>query len=249
MLIPLIPVTELSEKNKTNVMQASIVHDVVVQLPRAQLIEIDPMIVAWCQTHRRGLTLGSFSLHEIDMALQWLNHGIKRIVLTLNSTISLDLVKASVSRLPAERVILKLGEEEEEDKFLKYAEIFPLVHAVLVKSTSLHHVITPHDNDVHLIVQVPTCSPEQVGDYHKKHIDVLMINMHDQVGACFVACARTDRLDGLFTTVVTDASGVALGLVYSSQESILEAIQSRRGVYYSRSRYEQFRMSPDETHA
>ncbi len=50
------------------------------------------------------------------------------------------------------------------------------------------------------------------------------------------ACARTDRPDGLYSTVVTDENGVALGLVYSSADSIAAAITSGRGVYYSRSR-------------
>lgn len=52
----------------------------------------------------------------------------------------------------------------------------------------------------------------------------------------FVNCLRTDRCDGLFTTVVADEGGVALGLVYSSKESISAAVASGRGVYYSRSR-------------
>ena len=56
------------------------------------------------------------------------------------------------------------------------------------------------------------------------------------VGTCAVACARSDRPDGLYTTVVSDECGKTLGLVYSSAESIVEAIRSRRGVYYSRSR-------------
>ena len=35
---------------------------------------------------------------------------------------------------------------------------------------------------------------------------------------------------------MTDENGIALGLVYSSAESIKEAVVTRRGVYYSRSR-------------
>lgn len=46
----------------------------------------------------------------------------------------------------------------------------------------------------------------------------------------------TDRPDGLFPTVVTDERGQALGLVYSSKESIREAVRRRAGVYRSRSR-------------
>lgn len=56
------------------------------------------------------------------------------------------------------------------------------------------------------------------------------------IGPCFAACARSDRPDGLYTTVVVDEGGVALGLVYSSSESIAEAVRCKRGVYYSRSR-------------
>lgn len=46
----------------------------------------------------------------------------------------------------------------------------------------------------------------------------------------------SDRADGLWPTVVADEHGVALGLVYSSLESLRAAIESGRGVYQSRSR-------------
>lgn len=49
-------------------------------------------------------------------------------------------------------------------------------------------------------------------------------------------CARTDRPDSLITTVVCDLTGVAMGLVYSSVESIEKMVNDMRGVYYSRSR-------------
>lgn len=47
---------------------------------------------------------------------------------------------------------------------------------------------------------------------------------------------RSDRQDGLVPTVVTDEAGVALGLAYSSDESILEALKTQTGVYQSRKR-------------
>jgi phosphoribosyl-AMP cyclohydrolase len=46
----------------------------------------------------------------------------------------------------------------------------------------------------------------------------------------------SDRADGLWPTVVVDERGVALGLVYSSRESVREAVRRRMGVYQSRSR-------------
>jgi phosphoribosyl-ATP pyrophosphohydrolase/phosphoribosyl-AMP cyclohydrolase/histidinol dehydrogenase len=57
-----------------------------------------------------------------------------------------------------------------------------------------------------------------------------------QLGLAYAACCRTDRPDGLFTTVVCSRQGQALGLVYSSAESIVAALDNGRGVYYSRSR-------------
>ena len=47
---------------------------------------------------------------------------------------------------------------------------------------------------------------------------------------------RSDRPDGLWPTVVVDESGTALGLVYSSAESLGRAMEERRGIYQSRTR-------------
>ncbi|KAJ3312037.1 trifunctional histidinol dehydrogenase [Boothiomyces sp. JEL0838] len=55
-------------------------------------------------------------------------------------------------------------------------------------------------------------------------VDVLLVN------------SKSDREDGLFPTVVVDPQGVALGLCYSSKESIVEALKTKSGVYFSRTR-------------
>ncbi|CAG8586148.1 10431_t:CDS:2 [Acaulospora colombiana] len=52
----------------------------------------------------------------------------------------------------------------------------------------------------------------------------------------FSCSLKSDRPDGLFVTVVVDEGGVALGVVYSSTESVREAIKTRKGVYQSRKR-------------
>jgi len=51
-----------------------------------------------------------------------------------------------------------------------------------------------------------------------------------------VAPMRSDRADGLWPTVVVDECGRALGLCWSNLESVREAVATRRGVYWSRSR-------------
>lgn len=46
----------------------------------------------------------------------------------------------------------------------------------------------------------------------------------------------SDREDGLWPTVVTDESGVALGLAWSNLESLRAAVDRQQGVYWSRTR-------------
>lgn len=47
---------------------------------------------------------------------------------------------------------------------------------------------------------------------------------------------KSDRPDGLIPTVVCDENNTALGLVYSSEESVGEALKTQTGVYQSRKR-------------
>ncbi|KAJ2904525.1 histidinol dehydrogenase-domain-containing protein [Zalerion maritima] len=47
---------------------------------------------------------------------------------------------------------------------------------------------------------------------------------------------KSDRPDGLIPTVVCDESGIALGLVYSSEDSVRESLRTWTGVYQSRKR-------------
>ncbi|KAF2868817.1 tri-functional histidine biosynthesis protein [Massariosphaeria phaeospora] len=64
----------------------------------------------------------------------------------------------------------------------------------------------------------------------KKDTDLL------SVAKIVMANATSDRPDGLFSTLVTDERGIALGLVYSSEESVAESLRTGRGVYQSRKR-------------
>ncbi|MBL0927233.1 MAG: phosphoribosyl-ATP diphosphatase [Phycisphaerales bacterium] len=56
------------------------------------------------------------------------------------------------------------------------------------------------------------------------------------LGEAFAAPLKSDRADGLIPTVVCDEHGLALGLAYSSRETLAEAVRTRRGVYHSRAR-------------
>jgi phosphoribosyl-ATP pyrophosphohydrolase len=58
------------------------------------------------------------------------------------------------------------------------------------------------------------------------------LSLADAIGAPL----RSDRSDGLWPTVVVDEHGIALGLCWSSQESLRLAVEERRGIYHSRTR-------------
>mmetsp|Transcript_40317 Transcript_40317/g.78852 ORF Transcript_40317/g.78852 Transcript_40317/m.78852 type:complete len:458 (-) Transcript_40317:51-1424(-) len=95
-------------------------------------------------------------------------------------------------------------------------------------------------SDTHLIVRLQDPAPTVVAELAARGARVLL-GPAPPSAAVFAAslCStfRTDRPDGLFTTVVCGrAHGEALGLVYSSADSVRAAIECGRGVYYSRSR-------------
>lgn len=66
--------------------------------------------------------------------------------------------------------------------------------------------------------------------------DAEATNGQIRIAPILLAQATSDRPDGLFTTLVTDERGIALGLVYSNEESVAESLRSGRGVYHSRKR-------------
>lgn len=69
-------------------------------------------------------------------------------------------------------------------------------------------------------------------------IDIIQPVPLEKLGDCIWHCLKQDpaRSDGLIATVVVDEHGVALGLVYSNQESVNACCVDQRGVYWSRSR-------------
>ena len=110
-------------------------------------------------------------------------------------------------------------------------------------TTPLSHSHSHDDDDYKFFVTLPfsfSQSPSSlklVNDLFSSRVGVCVPDASAEwLGQAFAACAKTDRPDKLYTTVVCTRSGVALGLVYSSIESISAALMCGRGVYYSRSR-------------
>ena len=74
-----------------------------------------------------------------------------------------------------------------------------------------------------------------IGQSNLGNITLLDPTPH-QLGSAYISCLTTDRVDKLYPTVVCTRNNEALGLVYSNKDSIIAALISGQGVYYSRSR-------------
>ena len=98
----------------------------------------------------------------------------------------------------------------------------------LVKYATLHE-------SLHIAV-IGHLTPELTNPYSALTATALPDSPDVDLLGVFIACLKTDRLDGLYTTVVCDESGVCLGLVYSNATSIRAAVIERKGIYWSRSR-------------
>jgi phosphoribosyl-ATP pyrophosphohydrolase len=81
---------------------------------------------------------------------------------------------------------------------------------------------------------------EEIAELHRSGVDAQVgmalytgrMDLADAIAAPLVS----DRPDGLFPTVVCDGHGRALGLAYSSRESLRVAVDRQQGVYHSRKR-------------
>ena len=80
---------------------------------------------------------------------------------------------------------------------------------------------------------------ERIGELEMARIDSLIdaeLLTADLITDFFKTVLVSDRPDELWSTVIVDPLGTALGLAYSNYESLHHAIENRVGTYWSRSR-------------
>ncbi|HBS27907.1 MAG TPA: phosphoribosyl-ATP diphosphatase [Phycisphaerales bacterium] len=192
-----------------------------------------------------------------EAALRWLDAGAEKIILGTAATPEL------LSTLPRERLIAALDSRHdrivtegwktatEQRTAPRMEELRGLVSGFLV--TFVEHegrmgglpidrarALLPHAGSARVTAAGGVRSVEEVAALDRLGIDA-QVGMALYSGAIGLADAiaaplTTDRRDGLWPTIVCDEQGVALGLAYSSAASLREAVGSRTGVYWSRSR-------------
>lgn len=182
----------------------------------------------------------------------FLDAGCDKIAVSGNKDLMLQALDAA--RVPRERLVAHL--EEVSDDVI--SSVLPFVASVSVAYISkvtmdgckdiinqISKVVGENSKTITVHIQVPSSTNVDIvasvsSFCSEKETPMGTLSLIDpsahELGMAYVSCIRTDRPDGLFTTVVCTRSNEALGLVYSSKESVVAALECGRGVYYSRSR-------------
>ncbi|XP_062520256.1 uncharacterized protein LOC134195265 isoform X2 [Corticium candelabrum] len=118
---------------------------------------------------------------------------------------------------------------------------FPWDDSIKPPVAELQNVIVPAlKQSCGLTIHCPLSLCQDVAVLHAIGVDIQVDSalLSNRIDLCDAIAAplTSDRPDGYFPTIVTDEHGIALGLVYSSRESIREAVRTKRGVYQSRKR-------------
>lgn len=206
---------------------------------------------------RHGKVRVGGGIRDLETALSWLDAGADSIVIGTAATPEL------LRQLPRDRVIVALDARDGEVVTHGWRqgtgrgilelieELRPWCGGFLVTfveregrlgGTDLERAkaVVEAAGDARVIIAGGVTSIEEVVALDRIGADA-QVGMALYTGEMDLAEAisaplRSDRPDGLWPTVVVDEHGVALGLAYSSLDSLRAAVDSRSGVYHSRDR-------------
>ncbi|MGB8360357.1 MAG: phosphoribosyl-ATP diphosphatase [Acidimicrobiia bacterium] len=196
-------------------------------------------------------------IRDADSALRWLDAGAEKVV--IGTSAHPDLLR----RLPRERVVVAVdsvngevvthGWRRRSGRRLNEAlgELSRWCGGFLVTFVELEGRLGGADlerarqaveaaGDTRVTVAGGVISADEIAALDRigadAQVGMALYTGRLDLSAAFAAPLISDREDGLWPTVVTDEHGVALGLAWSSGASLRQAIETRRGVYHSRSR-------------
>ncbi|MHC4561406.1 MAG: phosphoribosyl-ATP diphosphatase [Planctomycetota bacterium] len=192
-----------------------------------------------------------------DAAIRWLDAGAQHII--IGTAAKPDLL----SELPPERVIAALDARDGEvmvegwqtatgaGVLERMAELKDLVSGFLVTfievegrmvGTKLDQVeqLVTAAGSARLTVAGGVTTADEIAALDRLGADAQVgMALYTQrlgLAEAIAAPLTSDRADGLWPTVVVDEHGRALGLAWSSMDSLRQAVADRRGVYHSRRR-------------
>lgn len=212
-----------------------------------------PLIREMCA--RASCRIGG-GIRSIESAREWLDSGARKVILGTAAT------EENCAALPRDRVIAALDADAEEvvvdgwrrrtgERVLERIDaLAPYVSGFLVTQVDREGCLAGFDMEMvqRVVTQAGDARVTTAGGVTTaEEIAVLdRLGVDAQVGLALyrgilplgvaVAAPLGGDPSGLWPTVVCDESGRAMGLAWSSRESIALAVTERRGVYWSRSR-------------
>jgi phosphoribosyl-ATP pyrophosphohydrolase/phosphoribosyl-AMP cyclohydrolase len=198
-------------------------------------------------------------IRDIETALDWLDAGATRVV--VGTAASVDFC----SQLPRDRVVAAV--DTEKGKVVvegwrtattfhvidRIRELAPAVGGFLL--TQVEHEGGMSGFNMELVEEAVAAAADarvtaaggittaaEIATLDRSGVDaqvgMALYSNRLSLGAALAAPLTKGIDDRLWPTVVCDESGGALGLVWSTRESLEAAVSRRRGIYWSRSRQE-----------
>lgn len=206
---------------------------------------------------RRAKVRVGGGIRDLATARRWLDDGATRIVIGTAAEPEL------LAQLPPERVVVALDEKNgnvvthgwrqqtEHNVFDRMKELRGLCSGFLVTFVDREGRLGGTDldraaeavaaaGDARVTIAGGVTTAEEVAALDRLGADaqvgMALYSGDLSLADGFAAPLVSERSDGLWPTVVVDEAGVALGLCWSSAESLREAMTQRRGIYQSRKR-------------
>ena len=206
---------------------------------------------------RRGRCRVGGGIRDRETAIRWLDAGASKVVIgtaatpELLSTLPRDRVIAAVDAWDGEVVDRGWRRRTGDTVEARIERLRPFVSGFLAtfvehegtgagldleRATRLRGLV----GDRRLVAAGGTRSVEEIAALDRIGVDVQVgralyeggLDPAEIIGGLL----RSDRPDGLWPTVVCDESGAAMGLAWSNPASLRRAIDTGRGVYWSRRR-------------
>ena len=196
-------------------------------------------------------------IRDVDAALAWLDAGAERVVIGTAASVDFcsqlprDRVVAAVDAVRGKVVVEGWQTKTEHGVIDRIKELTPFVGGFLLTQVEYEGGMAGWNEDlvagavqaagsVRITAAGGITTAEDVGRLDQLGADAQVgmalytnrMSLGEAVGAPLVKA-----IDGrLWPTVVCDEEGQALGLVWSTRESLEAAVGERRGIYWSRSR-------------
>lgn len=177
-----------------------------------------------------------------------LNAGAAKILITLDQL----TVLSQEQSVPSSRLLVSAATESQIDSLQQWIasdaternDVSVATPAVSTAASKLN--ISTDSSRLFTVLDNQAVSEDAIGEVAQKGAIAILSSetltverdAAGQISAAKLIAARavTDQSNGLYATSVTDERGSCLGVVWSSDESIAEALRTGTGVYQSRKR-------------